>query len=346
MPAGTVSGEVRKANRSSQAVGFYWTGAGASFAALWDDGDLVTLDQFRPAGPDWDGWRLYEASGISENGWIIGLAQTPPPYNVRWRQWLLRPGAKRLTVTVQPGDDPGDAEPDQVVVEARAGDLVQRRVVQAGTSILDLHPDEWELSIVGATGCVVGPAACKATATVDLQADDSLTFEITGPLQTPPPPPPETPVEPQGPPATPAAALPVVPGVIAPEDLVVPAATPLVPHAARFGRGPARIALRNGAVGIPLTCPKTATQACRGTLSVAARARLRAVGSGPVLGTVAVRVLPGRGVTVRVPISRAGRRAIQRGPLPATARLVGTTGAQTVRVARAVTLVAPPARPR
>jgi len=56
--------------------------------------------------------------------------------------------------------------------------------------------------------------------------------------------------------------------------------------------------------------------------------------------------LPGRGVTVRVPISRAGRRAIQRAPLPATARLVGTTGAQTVRVARAVTLVAPPARPR
>ena len=323
VPADTDSGYALAANRSSQVLGYLHRGSGGSYATLWEDGGVVDLDQFRPAGPDWDGWRMYAANGISENGWIIGLAQTPPPHNVRWRTWLLRPDAHRLTVTVRLGTDRDAPAPDAVVVEARAGALVQRRVVRAGTSILDLHPDEWQVSIVGATACVVGPATCEASATVHLQGDASLAFAITTPPLVVP-----TPAAPPG---------------IAPEDIVVPVATPLVSHSPRFAAGPARIALRNQSVVIPVRCPRTAVRACVGRLTVAVRPR-RGAASGPVLGGVPVRVAPGRTAALRVPIGRTWRLSIRRAPLPAIARIADTGGARTVRASRAVTLVAPPAR--
>src|SRR5690606_32935051 len=61
-------------NERGEIVGNALNGLGGSVAVLWKNGALTDLNTFLSAQLKSEGWSLISASGINDQGWIIGLA--------------------------------------------------------------------------------------------------------------------------------------------------------------------------------------------------------------------------------------------------------------------------------
>lgn len=70
-------GAANAINAHGEIVGTTLDAQGQSTATLWRNGTQTDLNTFLSAQEKADGWSLVAASGINDNGWIIGLASNP-----------------------------------------------------------------------------------------------------------------------------------------------------------------------------------------------------------------------------------------------------------------------------
>ena len=70
----TIESNANAINNVGQVVGYSQTINGISIATLWNGNNVIDLNSFLTASTKSAGWVLTDATGINDNGWIVGDA--------------------------------------------------------------------------------------------------------------------------------------------------------------------------------------------------------------------------------------------------------------------------------